>query len=739
MKKSTLSDFQRLQLKFRLIKTTEVILIAAFIVVVLLFVFSFFEVIKPGHWYLLGGLFFLIALFVAYNRGVFQITDKEVARYLNNNFLELENSTELLLKESQSLTLVESIQKSKIEKVFPVVYQKVKISHHLYFYFFLLSATVLAWLFSPQFFPRQSSTNYGKGGNDKTGVIYQDSKPITPKQVKKSVVMIYPPAYTNIKPFESGELNLTVPENSKAEWSFFFSKGVSNAFIVFDDGDTLNLRKEDKEEYKLTLNLKKNGFYYLNFVDEGGNVTQSPYYSIEIKFDQPPLVKVDAPEQYVHLPYGSTADFDLTVTISDDYGISSAHIVATVSKGSGEAVKFREEKLYFEKKLTSKPKRASLDKRINLESLKVGPGDELYYYIVVSDNKLPIPQNSRTDTYFVTIPDTANIEITISAGLGVDQMPEYFRSQRQIIIDTEKIIKEAPGLAKKDYRKKLNELGIDQKLLRLRYGQFLGEEFESGITEDIEMLIANEKNENHDHEAVGEDHHHEEEQNTPESPELESYMHIHDYQGEATYFDDAIKTQLKAALAQMWEAELRLRTFRPREALNYEYRALELIKDIQQKSRVYVERIGFEPPELKPQEKRLTGDLSEINSKTQRKDLEEEETYPQMKEALKLIEAILKDSSKMPYYDKALIGRAGQELASLAISEPGRYLRSLQSFTTLANEKLNEAEKKRHLRIIRAAIYSALPVPEVTPFVIKEPQNDIYRIFQTEMFKQQGE
>lgn len=739
MKKSALSDFQRLQLKFRLIKTTEVILIAAFLAFVLLFIISIFELVKVNHWILSGGLFFIIALLLAYKKDVFKITKKEVARYLNNNFLELENSTELLLKENQSLTLVEHIQKNKIEKVFPAVYQKAKISHHLLVYLFVCVAAVVALLFTPQFFPQQSITSAGNIDIGKMAEIDAGNKASTPIQLEKSLLMVYPPVYTNMKPFESEDLNLTIPENSKIEWSFAFSKVVRDAFLVFDDGDTLNLREEDNGDYKIAAHLKKNGFYYLNFVDEGGKTMQSPFYAINVKLDQPPSVNINTPEQYFHIPYGSSTGFDLVVAVSDDYGISAAHMVATVSKGSGEAVKFREEKLHFKEKFTSKAKKASLHKFINLESLKVSPGDELYYYVVVSDNKLPIAQTSRTDTYFVTIPDTANNEIAISAGLGVDQMPEYFRSQRQIIIDTEKIIKEAPSLAKKEYQKKLNDLGIDQKLLRLRYGQFLGEEFESGITEDIEVLIESANHEDHEHGEGEEGHHHEDDGNIPENLELESYMHIHDYQGEATYFDDAIKTQLKAALAQMWEAELRLRTFRPTEALKYEYRALELIKDIQQKSRVYVERIGFEPPELKPQENRLTGDLSKIQAQTERKDLEEEELYPEMREASKLIEAVLQSTTKTLVYDEALIGRAGQELAGLAVYEPGRYLKSLQSFRILVNQTLNEVEKKRHLQIIQAAMYNALPMPERSPFVIKDPQDDLYRIFRTEMFKRQGE
>jgi hypothetical protein len=55
-------------------------------------------------------------------------------------------------------------------------------------------------------------------------------------------------------------------------------------------------------------------------------------------------------------------------------------------------------------------------------------------------------------------------------------------------------------------------------------------------------------------------------------------VHAHDESEEATFLEPAVKTKLKACLAQMWEAELRLRTHRPREALPYEYKALKLLR-----------------------------------------------------------------------------------------------------------------------------------------------------------------
>src|SRR4030095_5849389 len=68
----------------------------------------------------------------------------------------------------------------------------------------------------------------------------------------------------------------------------------------------------------------------------------------------------------------------------------------------------------------------------------------------------------------------------------------------------------------------------------------------------------------------------------------------------------------------MWNAELKLRTFKPEDALPFEYKALRLLKDLQQKSRVYVQKTAIKISPVK-EEKRLTGELNKIISPSTQK------------------------------------------------------------------------------------------------------------------------
>src|SRR5690606_20592372 len=90
--------------------------------------------------------------------------------------------------------------------------------------------------------------------------------------------------------------------------------------------------------------------------------------------------------------------------------------------------------------------------------------------------RFPEPNFSRSDTYFINYVDSTGVDEQELIGMAIHVMPEYFRSQRQIIIDTENLIATKKSKSEKEFNSTSNEIGSDQKLLRIRYGQYLGEE-----------------------------------------------------------------------------------------------------------------------------------------------------------------------------------------------------------------------------------------------------------------------
>jgi hypothetical protein len=153
-------------------------------------------------------------------------------------------------------------------------------------------------------------------------------------------------------------------------------------------------------------------------------------------------------------------------------------------------------------------------------------------------------------------------------------LPAYFRSQRQIIIDSEALIAERRKLSADRFLSKSDSIGVDQRVLRLRYGQFLGEEAESGRHEAEGPPV-----------AVGDD-----------AGLVQQFGHTHDEPEAATLLDPDTRKLLRSALDEMWQSELHLRQGQPQAALPYEYRALRLIKQVQNASRIYLARVGLQLP-----------------------------------------------------------------------------------------------------------------------------------------------
>jgi hypothetical protein len=527
---------------------------------------------------------------------------------------------------------------------------------------------------------------------------------------------------------------LTFAEGSTINWQIEFTADVKNPALIFSGKQNIPLKSE-RGSYTLKRTINEPGFYQLAWTTAQGETKHSDFYKLEVIKDMAPVVTINRLNQFTELEFTSRPTVDVYATLADDYGLDNAHIIATVSKGSGESVKFREDKLFFEKPSTISGKHIDATRRLDLLKLGMEPGDELYFYVVAFDTKRPLPNRTRTETYFISLRDTTQQETVVDDGLGVDLMPDYFRSQRQIIIDSEKLLKEKKQISKETFQSKSNELGYDQKVLRLRYGEFLGEEFESGIgpqenpaeedhdqeEEDIAKKYGHVHDTENEHNLVqekkgGHEHQHAaKEGETDKNGIPAGFVHEHDSEEEATFFTQSIRAKLKAALTIMWDAELHLRLYEPERSLPFQYKALKLLKEISQDSRIYVHRTGFDPPPIK-EEKRMTGDLSEVKNATAKGSLAAKENYPAIRSALQAIAWTM--ASDHTAIDKALqkkLSLAGQELGPLAIAQPGLYLKSLSLIRALTENELKPEEQRAALEEIQTSLWRALPLAPASP------------------------
>ncbi|HEA79286.1 hypothetical protein LCGC14_0417500 [marine sediment metagenome] len=558
---------------------------------------------------------------------------------------------------------------------------------------------------------------------------------IIPIITKQEIKIIYP-SYTRKGISNTNDPNIGAVVGARIQWILEFDNEVSSVQME-QMGKVITLQKR-KNGYQLEQLLSESGFYNFKFKNEEGVEFTSDLFSMEAIPDNPPEIEILGLEQYTYFDFSDSKKIQLQSSITDDYGLNDAYIIATVSKGSGESVKFREEKLNFKESITKGQKVIKASKKLDLDALKMEVGDELYFYVEAFDEKKPKRNVARSETYFAVIKDTVTEEFGVEGTLGVDQMPDYFRSQRQLIIDTEKLIKDKPSITLKEFKSRSNELGFDQKALRLKYGQFMGDESE--MEEAPSVIETDEVGEDHDHtedqenilKEYSHDHDGDNEHNLVPAQEadeeedpLHEYLHNHDDPEESTLFEETLKTKLRKALSIMWDAELHLRLYEPRKSLPFQYDALKLIQEIKNSARIYVHRIGFDPPPIK-EENRLTGSIKDIDNYRKNETKELDRPYKAMEKVVSRLEQFIQQESDFTEQDKVVFTTAGSELAQLAIDNPGKHLQVLQGLKEIEN---NTGRIMGNYKFVQKGLLSALPKAAQIPGAQERYTDEINLLF----------
>ena len=389
-----------------------------------------------------------------------------------------------------------------------------------------------------------------------------------------------PPPYTGVKPVEGAPRDVQVPQHSKVRWCAVNA----DATIELGDGQTLQAAAGRCVEW-----IARDSIFWRS------RHNASQRYTIRVTPDQAPRVAIAAPNESLTVLKPDAQSAQINVNVSDDYAVVKATLHMTLARGSGENIRFTDKETPLP--ASSDPRKRSWNKQWMLKELGMEPGDELYFFVRASDNA-PVPHISQSPTYTLRLPGQQG-EALESTALPSMVKPENLRSQRQIIIDTEQLVADSPRLGAAELRARSEKIAGDQAKLRLRYGQFLGEE--SSLFDGEEHGDGD----GHEHGGAG-----------TQGPGgfgtgniAAQFGHAHDQEGNATIFDPATKEVLRRALRAMWDAEKQLRAIAPKSALPPEYKALGAIKELQQAERVYLHRTAFVPPAIK-EEKRMSGEMT---------------------------------------------------------------------------------------------------------------------------------
>lgn len=677
-----LSLLQRRYVSYQLL--ADLLYAAAFAELTGSFLFAVFSM--SVWWSILFFVIFLAA--ITSSRRSWQVDIRTIATFLNLKYPELEESSELALKQPADLNLLEKLQLARVEPILETVplTQKQFMQRLKFGVLFFLVAPLLGLEIA------YLHDEWQNGGFTMLSRAVMEVKNTPPEkilpQIESANIAIAPPSYTRKPRKEQDKFTLEVEEGSSVTWKLNLNVAARKVSLQFNNGGKINLENAGGNSvYSGQKMIDKPGFYQ---VDIDGKL--SDLYQVQIIKDNPPVIHIKTPQQYTYIDAGEVPKVTISAAVDDDYGVTSAFIYVTVAKGSGEAVKFKEQKIDFATSFSGRNQHYDLQKLISLPSLNMEPGDELYFYIQAQDNH---NQQSRTDVYIVSLQDTAQLLSMEGLISGVNVKPEYFRSERQIILDSERLLRERDSISKDAFNNRSNELGTDQKLLRLRYGKFLGEESESDIDPKEAQNDPVGDIKNYGNAAVI----------------LDKYTDKHDNAEDAQFFDPGVKAQLKATLTEMWKAELQLRLYKPEAALPFEYKALRLLKDLQQKSRMYVAKTAYNPPPLK-MEKRLSGDLGKIIQPVNHQDIKSDNNkFDVLNNTISVLEQ-LRSGNRANSIDMHTLQLTNQQLSEKASVQPELYLPAVGALRRIITAgKANSND----IGTVEKAIQKILPLGKPLP------------------------
>ena len=744
------------QLKLRLLSRT---LLNIFPWLILLFVIGFYTKAPIVLLIIMSVLISVIALWIRVKSSVYQqVSLDNLLQHLNRLYPELQESAQLITRDESSLSVLQVLQKQKIINklknllsdneniILPnISYQKSIISFAFVTLILLFIYFKSAWL--PLF--NTSETNAIK-------ITATEDKSVNANQVPlltQHEVIITPPTYTKLMRYQQKDLNVKAVEGSVIRWELAINHTIENMFIEFSAGEKLYFTPQKHDFYSIEQTAVFTRVYRLGIVVKGIESLLPEIYTLTVVKDQKAKINIISPKKTItEIATQGNTDVSSHVKITDDFNVAKVEILASIAKGSGESVKFRDQTFNFD---STEIIDGVNHYYINWQLKKLGmePGDEIYFTVRAWDNREPTAQMTRSITKIIRWVEDEEQGIAFDGGL-LDFMPEYFKSQRQIIIETIDLINDKAELSAEQFVKTSELLGVAQSDLKEKYGQYLGDEVEDGshaisheVSEQLSALaepsVGDEHDEHNEHNEHGHDDHESESHGSDDfamkgfgtdksgsSDLISQFGHNHEEADIGIMARQDPKALMKRSITNMWQAESHLMLSAPEKALSYEEEALKYLNMAKKAERIYVKRLGFEPPPVS-EKRRYQGDLNDILTYQthQNIDLTDNEKS-QLSNMYSLLNRLLHRVNNIPLTsnelllsstDRELIIKVKNQFEALLDKRPVliKYVAILERILLMNSFELDNCSLC--LPELSEKIWQLLPEPTAKPHLLRKP------------------
>lgn len=630
-----------------------------------------------------------------------------VARHLDRQLPALEESTALLLAEPAGLSSIARLQQGRIEARFRDItlpqLPGAPLVRAISVVLALLAGSAVLARALPVTAKRPIAVAHAPGTR-------------SPFSLQLLERRVEPPAYTGLGARRDTGWAGEVEEGARVTWRVRGEPTADAAWLVGAGGDTVRFASAGDQTDTLGLTATRGAALRFE-ATRGTDTARSPWSLLAVRRDVPPTATLTQPQPRTVRQYTDPDTVGVSLLAADDYGIARVALVLTVARGKGEGVQFRERRIHLERGTSSGPQNNRYATVLAPRALGLAPGDELYLHAEVRDARTPSPNVTRTETVVIALADTGSAPLADLRGILPPTAPEYFRSQRQIILDTERLLKERRSLSTEQFQFQSSGIGFDQGVLRVRYGELVGDEsVDEADAAHTEAADPTTKSGEALRAALDE-----KPVDTSSAPAAE--LHRHDDEENATRLARSVKATLKSALEEMWQAERLLRTYQPEKALPAEYRALEYLKRVQQASRVYVQRVGFDPPPIDEANLRLSGVLTGVGSRSRAREATLGDSAPATRRALTLLSR--QTAGVVDQSTRVALEAAGRELAARAVEGPGPAFEALGPLRALldAPGAANDAQ----VSAARMALWRAVPPRQQPPSRADGPVSPLAR------------
>jgi hypothetical protein len=412
-------------------------------------------------------------------------------------------------------------------------------------------------------------------------------------------VRVLPPAYSglSVEEITATDTPLRVLAGSQIELSLRARGPIGGVTLSFN-GIANRMRALGEERFTGAFTASASGAFELRVLADE-SIAPSPYVrAVETYADTVPLVRITEPAGDQLLRAVPGGPIGVRWTARDDLGLANVALKYIKSRGEGDAAKFTSGELSPGTIARANTRDWQGAGALDLARLDVRAGDTLVFWVEARDHN-PSPANTgRSASLAIAIAGPEGIKLNLS-DLRPSEIGRFLLSQRQIIINTEKLHNERAGLTSDELKRRANAIAADQREFKNSFNDYIRLEGAGAHDEGMAGTASSESAEEQAQEAVEEriePHDH----GIPEPP-----------QGSPSSVRDMVY-----AIRAMWDAEDALSLADTAKALVHEREALMRLKRAQLAAR-YVPPIVAQskPIDLK---RRYAGELAEIKTRLEK-------------------------------------------------------------------------------------------------------------------------